>query len=166
MLFELAKKRALQGKEQHLSIWNTTKSPLLFLLRSSLLTMEVPLVYLLSLLLSWDAGVWIATANWVRYQKVSSFLLFLPSSSPPPHLPTHLPTSPPTSPPPHLYLIWVSGMYGVVFKAMDKKTGDIVALKKIKMERELEGFPITSLREIKVSLLFYLSNLLCYSIFL
>jgi hypothetical protein len=35
---------------------------------------------------------------------------------------------------------------------MDKLTGEVVALKKLKRERETEGFPITSLREIKVSL--------------
>lgn len=31
-------------------------------------------------------------------------------------------------------------------------TGDIVALKKLKMEKEKEGFPITSLREINMLL--------------
>lgn len=40
------------------------------------------------------------------------------------------------------------GTYGVVYRAMDTETGDIVALKKLKLEREREGFPITSLREI------------------
>ena len=60
------------------------------------------------------------------------------------------------------------GTYGVVFRARDKKTGllnreekfhclngrslfdlgEIVALKRLKMEKEKEGFPITSLREI------------------
>ncbi|CAF3829613.1 unnamed protein product [Rotaria sp. Silwood1] len=40
------------------------------------------------------------------------------------------------------------GAYGVVFRAKDKKTGEIVALKRLKMEKEKEGFPITSLREI------------------
>eukprot|EP00727_Mastigamoeba_balamuthi_P012110 m51a1_g7521 putative cyclin-dependent kinase g-2-like (391) ;mRNA; r:18956-20490 len=44
------------------------------------------------------------------------------------------------------------GQYGAVFKAQDKETGEIVALKKIKMEVEREGFPLTSLREIKVLL--------------
>ncbi|CAF0934860.1 unnamed protein product [Rotaria sordida] len=40
------------------------------------------------------------------------------------------------------------GAYGVVFRAKDKKSGEIVALKRLKMEKEKEGFPITSLREI------------------
>jgi cell division cycle 2-like protein len=41
------------------------------------------------------------------------------------------------------------GSYGVVSRARDKETGDIVALKKLKMDQEKNGFPITSLREIK-----------------
>jgi hypothetical protein len=40
------------------------------------------------------------------------------------------------------------GSYGVVFRARDKQTGDIVALKKLKLEEEKSGFPITALREI------------------
>ncbi|KDQ63776.1 hypothetical protein JAAARDRAFT_148442 [Jaapia argillacea MUCL 33604] len=40
------------------------------------------------------------------------------------------------------------GSYGVVFRARDKITGDIVALKKLKMDEEKHGFPITALREI------------------
>ena len=36
-----------------------------------------------------------------------------------------------------------SGTFGVVYKAIEKETGDHVALKKIKMERETQGFPIT-----------------------
>jgi len=40
------------------------------------------------------------------------------------------------------------GSYGVVFRARDKQTGDIVALKKLKLEEEKNGFPITALREI------------------
>jgi serine/threonine protein kinase len=42
------------------------------------------------------------------------------------------------------------GTYGVVFKARDTQTGDIVALKKIKLELEDEGVPSTALREISV----------------
>lgn len=59
------------------------------------------------------------------------------------------------------------GAYGVVFRAKDKKSSNIlnnflifrtkllliyidevVALKRLKMEKEKEGFPITSIREI------------------
>lgn len=42
------------------------------------------------------------------------------------------------------------GTYGVVYRARDKRTGEVVALKKLKMEREKEGFPITSIREIRI----------------
>lgn len=42
------------------------------------------------------------------------------------------------------------GTYGVVHKARDKKTGEIVALKKIKTSKEREGFPLTALREITI----------------
>ncbi|XP_009272438.1 PREDICTED: cyclin-dependent kinase 11B isoform X3 [Aptenodytes forsteri] len=44
------------------------------------------------------------------------------------------------------------GTYGVVYRAKDKKTDEIVALKRLKMEKEKEGFPITSLREINTIL--------------
>ncbi|KAI4383599.1 hypothetical protein MLD38_009415 [Melastoma candidum] len=47
------------------------------------------------------------------------------------------------------------GTYGVVFRARDKKTGEVVALKKVKMEKEREGFPLTSLREINILLSFH-----------
>jgi cell division cycle 2-like protein len=40
------------------------------------------------------------------------------------------------------------GSYGVVFRAREKQTGDIVALKKLKLDEEKHGFPITALREI------------------
>lgn len=40
------------------------------------------------------------------------------------------------------------GSYGVVFRAKEKQTGDIVALKKLKLDEEKHGFPITALREI------------------
>ncbi|XVE56629.1 hypothetical protein DITRI_Ditri04bG0026000 [Diplodiscus trichospermus] len=46
------------------------------------------------------------------------------------------------------------GTYGIVYRAKDKKTGEIVALKKVKIldRRDLEeyGFPLTSLREINI----------------
>jgi cell division cycle 2-like protein len=44
------------------------------------------------------------------------------------------------------------GTYGVVYKANDKKTGEIVALKKVKMEMERDGFPMTALREMNILL--------------
>ena len=43
------------------------------------------------------------------------------------------------------------GTYGVVYRARDKRTGEVVALKQVKMEKE-DGFPMTSLREINVLL--------------
>jgi cyclin-dependent kinase 12/13 len=42
------------------------------------------------------------------------------------------------------------GTYGQVYMARDIKTGEIVALKKIRMDNEKEGFPITAIREIKL----------------
>ena len=44
------------------------------------------------------------------------------------------------------------GTYGVVYRARDKRTDETVALKRLKMEKEKEGFPITSLREISTLL--------------
>lgn len=38
--------------------------------------------------------------------------------------------------------VYGKGNYGVVFKAADKETGQVVALKKISMEKETNGFPI------------------------
>jgi len=37
-----------------------------------------------------------------------------------------------------------------VYKAKEKETGEIVALKKVRMDNEKEGFPITAIREIKI----------------
>uniref|UniRef100_A0A7N0T6T0 Protein kinase domain-containing protein n=1 Tax=Kalanchoe fedtschenkoi TaxID=63787 RepID=A0A7N0T6T0_KALFE len=42
------------------------------------------------------------------------------------------------------------GTYGQVFMAREIATGEIVALKRIRMDNEREGFPITALREIKL----------------
>lgn len=42
------------------------------------------------------------------------------------------------------------GTYGVVYKATDKETGNIVALKKIRLEAEDEGVPSTAIREISL----------------
>lgn len=40
------------------------------------------------------------------------------------------------------------GTYGVVFRAKCNATNEIYALKKLKLEEEKQGFPITSLREV------------------
>ncbi|KAK0940950.1 serine/threonine protein kinase, CMGC, CDC2/CDK sub [Friedmanniomyces endolithicus] len=42
------------------------------------------------------------------------------------------------------------GTFGVVSKARSKRTGNVVALKKILMHNEKDGFPITALREVKL----------------
>ncbi|KAJ7885979.1 Pkinase-domain-containing protein [Mycena leptocephala] len=42
------------------------------------------------------------------------------------------------------------GTYGVVYKALDKTTNNIVALKKIRLEAEDEGVPSTAIREISL----------------
>lgn len=54
------------------------------------------------------------------------------------------------------------GTYGVVYRARDRTTEEIVALKRLKMEKEREGFPITSLREINTLLKVYLNYILFY----
>ncbi|KAK3717466.1 serine/threonine protein kinase, CMGC, CDC2/CDK sub [Vermiconidia calcicola] len=43
-----------------------------------------------------------------------------------------------------------SGTYGKVYKAVHVYTGGMVALKKIRMEGERDGFPVTAIREIKL----------------
>lgn len=42
------------------------------------------------------------------------------------------------------------GTYGQVYMARSRFDGEIVALKKIRMDNEKEGFPITAIREIKI----------------
>jgi CTD kinase subunit alpha len=42
------------------------------------------------------------------------------------------------------------GTYGKVYKAKDVETGQLVALKRIRMEAEKDGFPITAIREVKL----------------
>ena len=44
------------------------------------------------------------------------------------------------------------GTYGIVYRAKDTKTGEIVALKKMRMEREKDGIPVSGLREITILL--------------
>mmetsp|Transcript_9284 Transcript_9284/g.37979 ORF Transcript_9284/g.37979 Transcript_9284/m.37979 type:complete len:397 (-) Transcript_9284:105-1295(-) len=42
------------------------------------------------------------------------------------------------------------GTYGQVYMARSRDDGEIVALKKVRMDNEKEGFPITAIREIKI----------------
>lgn len=42
------------------------------------------------------------------------------------------------------------GTYGVVYKAKNRETGVITALKKIRLEQEDEGVPSTAIREISL----------------
>ncbi|GAA5872715.1 hypothetical protein JCM8547_006323 [Rhodosporidiobolus lusitaniae] len=42
------------------------------------------------------------------------------------------------------------GTYGKVYKARNVETGGLVALKRIRMEAEKDGFPVTAVREIKL----------------
>lgn len=44
------------------------------------------------------------------------------------------------------------GSYGYVTRAKDITTGEVVALKKLKMENSPDGFPVTGLREIETLL--------------
>ena len=44
------------------------------------------------------------------------------------------------------------GTYGVVYRARDSVNGQIVALKRVRMEKEKDGLPISSLREINLLL--------------
>uniref|UniRef100_A0A671NDR2 Cell division control protein 2 homolog n=1 Tax=Sinocyclocheilus anshuiensis TaxID=1608454 RepID=A0A671NDR2_9TELE len=42
------------------------------------------------------------------------------------------------------------GTYGVVYKGRNKTTGQVVAMKKIRLESEEEGVPSTAVREISL----------------
>eukprot|EP00042_Codosiga_hollandica_P049239 m.567264 g.567264 ORF g.567264 m.567264 type:complete len:941 (+) comp57836_c0_seq5:104-2926(+) len=53
------------------------------------------------------------------------------------------------------------GTYGQVYKARDKRTSELVALKKVRMEHEKEGFPITAMREIKLLKRLNHPNIVC-----
>ncbi|KAL9832318.1 putative cyclin-dependent kinase B1-2 CMGC-CDK-Pl family [Arabidopsis thaliana] len=57
------------------------------------------------------------------------------------------------------------GTYGKVYKAMEKGTGKLVALKKTRLEMDEEGIPPTALREISLlqmlSTSIYVVRLLC-----
>jgi serine/threonine protein kinase len=42
------------------------------------------------------------------------------------------------------------GTYGIVYKAKNRETGQIVALKRIRLDSEDEGVPCTAIREISL----------------
>ncbi|XP_032834830.1 cyclin-dependent kinase 10 isoform X1 [Petromyzon marinus] len=44
------------------------------------------------------------------------------------------------------------GTYGIVYRARDTRSGEIVALKKVRMDKEKDGLPISSMREINLLL--------------
>ena len=54
-----------------------------------------------------------------------------------------------------------SGTYGKVFKAVHVYTKELVALKKIRMEGEKDGFPVTAVREIKLLQSIKHENVVC-----
>jgi cyclin-dependent kinase 1 len=53
------------------------------------------------------------------------------------------------------------GTYGVVFKAKNIKTNNIVAMKKIRIENEDEGIPPTAIREISILKELQHPNIVC-----
>ncbi|XP_076349573.1 cyclin-dependent kinase 1-like isoform X2 [Tachypleus tridentatus] len=53
------------------------------------------------------------------------------------------------------------GTYGVVYKGKNKKTGQLVALKKIRLESEDEGVPSTAIREISLLKELQHPNIVC-----
>jgi len=42
------------------------------------------------------------------------------------------------------------GTYGIVYRARDTKTNELVALKRVRMEKEKDGLPVSGLREISI----------------
>lgn len=51
-----------------------------------------------------------------------------------------------------IYIVPINakGTYGVVYKARDRVTNEVIALKKIRLEAEDEGIPSTAIREISL----------------
>lgn len=47
--------------------------------------------------------------------------------------------------------LFISGTYGVVYKGRHKTTGQVVAMKKIRLESEEEGVPSTAIQEISLT---------------
>ena len=44
------------------------------------------------------------------------------------------------------------GTYGVVYKATNRRTGDVVALKRIRLDNDEEGLPCTAIRWVLLGL--------------
>lgn len=44
------------------------------------------------------------------------------------------------------------GTYGIVYRARDLRTNEVVALKKVRMDKEKDGIPVSSMREIRLLL--------------
>ena len=57
------------------------------------------------------------------------------------------------------------GTYGVVYKAKDRVTGEVVALKKIRLDAEDEGIPSTAIREISLLKELQHQNIVRYVLF-
>lgn len=49
-----------------------------------------------------------------------------------------------------MHYISLAGTYGVVYKGRHKTTGQVVAMKKIRLESEEEGVPSTAVREVSL----------------
>ena len=52
------------------------------------------------------------------------------------------------------------GGYGIVYKARDRVTNMLVALKRIRLEEDNEGFPSTAVREMSVLCALYHPNII------
>ncbi|GFR47517.1 hypothetical protein Agub_g9139, partial [Astrephomene gubernaculifera] len=63
--------------------------------------------------------------------------------------PSPLPVNDPVSNYEKLHRIG-EGTYGVVYKARDRTTGEVVALKRVRFDRSRDGVPVTSIRELRV----------------
>ena len=56
------------------------------------------------------------------------------------------------------------GTYGVVYRARDKQSGAIIALKKIRLEQDEEGVPPTAIREVSLLKELHHNNIVRYAL--
>ena len=54
------------------------------------------------------------------------------------------------------------GTYGVVYRARDRQSGAIIALKKIRLEQDEEGVPPTAIREVSLLKELHHNNIVRY----